>query len=383
ERLIGDVDVVIPSPGVGDVHVALDLARRAGVPVRSEFDLAADWDDRPLLAITGTDGKTTVTTLTTDMLQASGVRAAAVGNTEVPLVAAIDDPAIDVFVVEASSFRIDHSERFAPKVGTWLNFSPDHLNLHRSLESYELAKAKLWRDQSSTDVAIGSIDDAVVLRHLRDAPARHVTFGLADGADYRVEDGQLLTGAGAVLVDVADLPRAFPHDLTNSLAAAATALAGGATIEGCREALVRFQGLPHRISLVGERDGVRWYDDSKATTPNATLTATKSFDSSVLIAGGQNKGLDLGVLVEAAPHVRAVVAIGDAAGEVESAFAGVRPVVVAGSMSDAVAAAGRLAQAGDTVLLSPACASFDWYRSYGERGEDFSTQVRILIGASA
>ena len=150
ERLIGDVDVVIPSPGVGDVHVALDLARRAGVPVRSEFDLAAEWDHRPLLAITGTDGKTTVTTLTTDMLQASGVRAAAAGNTEVPLVAAIDDPAIDVFVVEASSFRIDHSERFAPSVGTWLNFSPDHLNLHRSLESYELAKAKLWRDQSPT-----------------------------------------------------------------------------------------------------------------------------------------------------------------------------------------------------------------------------------------
>src|SRR5204862_914484 len=126
EHLIADVDVVIPSPGIGDVHVALDLAARAGVPVRSEFDLAAGWDDRPLVAITGTDGKTTVTALTTSMLQASGVRAAAAGNTEVPLVAAIDDPAIDVFVVEASSFRIDHSARFAPRVATWLNFSPDH-----------------------------------------------------------------------------------------------------------------------------------------------------------------------------------------------------------------------------------------------------------------
>src|SRR5207248_8059236 len=128
ERAIADVDVVIPSPGVGDVHVAFDLARRAGVAVQSEFDLAAAWDNRPLLAITGTDGKTTVTTLTTNMLVASGVRAIAAGNTDVPLVEAIDDPAVDVFVVEASSFRIDHSERFAPKVGTWLNFSPDHLN---------------------------------------------------------------------------------------------------------------------------------------------------------------------------------------------------------------------------------------------------------------
>jgi UDP-N-acetylmuramoylalanine--D-glutamate ligase len=382
ERLIGDVDVVIPSPGVGDVHVAFDLARRAGIPVRSEFDLAAEWDDRPLLAITGTDGKTTVTTLTTAMLQASGVRATAAGNTEVPLVAAIDDPETDVFVVEASSFRIDHSERFAPSVGTWLNFSPDHLNLHRSLESYEQAKAKLWRDQSPGDLAVGCIDDPVVLRHLGRAPARHLTFGLGEGADYRVEGDVLVTDTGNVLAAASELPRRFPHDLTNSLAAAATALAGGATIDGCHEALLRFKGLPHRIELVTEHAGVRWFDDSKATTPNATLTAIRSFESVVLIAGGQNKGLDLGVLASAAPRVRAVVAIGDAAGEVEAAFAGVRPVVIAPSMSDAVAAARRVAQPGDTVLLSPACASFDWYRSYGERGDDFSAQVRSLIGAS-
>src|SRR5204862_4044819 len=193
KRLIGGVDVVMPSPGIGDVHIALQLAQQAGVPVRSAFALAAEWDDRPLLAITGTDGKTTVTTLTTLMLQASGVRAASAGNTEVPLVAAIDDPAIDVFVVEASSFRIDHSERFAPKVGTWLNFSPDHLNLHRSLRSYEEAKAKLWRDQAVDDVAIGSSDDQVVLRHLSKARARHLTFGLDPDADYHVERGSLVT----------------------------------------------------------------------------------------------------------------------------------------------------------------------------------------------
>lgn len=383
ERVISDVDVVVPSPGVGDVHLALDLARRAGVPIRSEFDLAAEWDQRPVLAITGTDGKTTVTTLTTAMLRASGVQAVAAGNTETPLVEAIDDPAADVFVVEASSFRIDHSERFAPAVGTWLNFSPDHLNLHRSLESYELAKAKLWRDQSADDLAIGSIDDDVVMRHLRDAPARHMTFGLGDGAEFRVHDGQLVTDTGAALVDVEDLPRRFPHDVTNSLAAAATALAGGASIEGCRDALVRFRGLPHRIELVGQRDGVAWYDDSKATTPNAALAAIRAFDSLVLVAGGQNKGLDLSVLSSEAARVRAVVAIGDAAGEVEAAFAGVRPVVVATSMDAAVEAADELAQPGDAVLLSPACASFDWYRSYGERGDDFSNEVRSLIGASS
>jgi UDP-N-acetylmuramoylalanine--D-glutamate ligase len=381
-RVLRDVDVMIPTPGLGDAHPALDLARAAGVPIRSEFDLAAEWDSRPLLAITGTDGKTTVTTLTTLMLQASGLRAMAAGNTEVPLVAAIDDPAVDVFVVEASSFRIDHSERFAPDVATWLNFSPDHLNLHRSLDSYEQAKAKLWRDQSPDDVAIGSIDDPVVLRHLRAAPARQITFGLGPGAEFRVEGDTLLTDAGDVLVAASALPRAFPHDLTNSLAAAATALAGGANLAGCRDALVRFTGLPHRIALVAERDGIRWYDDSKATTPNATLTAIDSFASIVLIAGGQNKGLDLSVLARGAPHVRAVVAIGDAAGEVEAAFAGVRPVEIAPSMSDAVESARRLAQRGDAVVLSPACASFDWYGSYGERGDDFTRRVHDLIGAS-
>ena len=381
ERLLRAVDVLVPSPGIGDVHVALDIARRTGTPVRSEFDLAAEWDDRPLVAITGTDGKTTVTTLTTAMLQASGVRAMAAGNTEVPLVAAIDDPAIDLFVIEASSFRIDHSERFAPRVGTWLNFSADHLNLHRSLDSYEQAKAKLWAHQSAADVAIGWVDDPVVMRHLHAAPARHVTFGLS-GADFHVDGTQLVTDTCGVLADVDELPRRFPHDLTNGLAAAATALNGGATVSGCHDALVRFEGLPHRISFVGERNGVRWYDDSKATTPNATLTATGSFDSIVLIAGGQNKGLDLGVLAAAAPRIRAVVAIGDAAADVEAAFTGSRPVVVATSMHDAVATAERLARDGDVVLLSPACASFDWYGSYGERGDDFIENVRSLIGAT-
>ena len=143
-----------------------------------------------------------------------------------------------------------------------------------------------------------------------------------------------------------------------------------------------FRGLAHRIELVGQHDGVQWFDDSKATTPNATAAAIRSFASVVLIAGGQNKGLDLGVLAREAPRIRAVVAIGEAAEEVEQSFAGVRPVVVARSMVDAVAQAAALARAGDAVLLSPACASFDWYKSYGERGDDFAARVRDLIGAS-
>jgi UDP-N-acetylmuramoylalanine--D-glutamate ligase len=391
--LVAGADAVLPAPGLPARHTLFAAARAAGVPVLSEFDLASWWDDRPMLAITGTDGKTTVTTLVRDMLVASGLAAVAVGNTPVPLVAAIDDPATDVFVVEASSFRLEHSQRFAPAVGTWLNFAPDHLDSHPDLASYEAAKARIWRDQSGEQVAVGNADDPVVARHLADARAKPVTFGLAAEADFRIVGGAApggrLTGpakgrAGPVeIARVEELQRALPHDIANGLAAAATALAGGASIEGVRRGLLGFRGLPHRVALVGEAGGVRFYDDSKATTPHAAATAVAGFESVVLIAGGRNKGLDLGVLAESAGPIRAVVAIGEAAPEVVAAFDGVRPVTRAGSMDDAVRAAVDLARPGDAVLLSPGCASFDWYGSYGERGDDFARAVGDATGAAA
>jgi UDP-N-acetylmuramoylalanine--D-glutamate ligase len=391
--LVAGVDAVVPAPGLPARHAVFARAWAAGVPVLSEFDLAARWDDRPLLAVTGTDGKTTVTTLVRDMLAASGLAAVAVGNTPVPLVAAIDDPATDVFVVEASSFRLEHSQRFAPAVATWLNFAPDHLDSHRDLAAYEAAKARIWRDQSAGQVAVGNADDPVVARHLAGAPARHVTFSLRDdaGADFHLvggagPHGRLLgpgdghDGHDVAIAGVGELRRAFPHDIANGLAAAATALAGGANIEGVRRGLLEFRSLPHRVALVGEAGGVRFYDDSKATTPHAAATAIVGFESVVLIAGGRNKGLDLGALADPARSIRAVVAIGEAAPEVAAAFDGVRPVVRAGSMDEAVRAAVALARPGDAVLLSPGCASFDWYGSYGERGDDFARVVRAVTG---
>ncbi len=374
--LVRASSAVLPAPGLPARHPLFDLAGDEGVPVLSEFDLAARWDDRPCLAITGTDGKTTVTTLACAMLEASGVSAGNVGNTPVPLVAAIDDPTIDVFVVEASSFRLDHSRHFAPAVGTWLNFAPDHLDNHRSLLEYELAKARIWRDQAADQVAVGGVDDPVVARHLATAPARQVRFGAGGDAGFRVVDGCLVTDDDTAICSVDELPRRFPHDLLNGLAAAATALNGGATLAGVRSALTAFSGLPHRVIDVATSGGVRWINDSKATTPHAVLTAVGAFPSVVLVAGGQNKGLDLATLAEVADRVRAVVAIGDSAPEIAAAFEGLRPVSVATSMDDAVRLAASLAQPADVVLLSPGCASFDWYSSYGERGDDFSRAVR-------
>jgi UDP-N-acetylmuramoylalanine--D-glutamate ligase len=389
--LVAGAEAVLPAPGLPARHPVFAAARAARVPILSEFDLAAWWDDRPLLAITGTDGKTTVTTLVRDMLVASGLAAVAVGNTPVPLVAAIDDPGTDVFVVEASSFRLAHSQRFAPAVGTWLNFAPDHLDSHPDMASYEAAKAGIWRDQSADQVAVGNADDAVVARHLAAARARPVTFALASDADFRLAGppapgGRLIgpvAGRGEVeIARVEDLARALPHDIANGLAAAATALAGGASVDGVRRGLREFRGLPHRVALVGEAGGVRFYDDSKATTPHAAAAAIAGFDSVVLIAGGRNKGLDLGLIAGSAGPIRAVVAIGEAAPEVAAAFAGVRPVTRAASMDEAVRAAIDLARPGDAVVLSPGCASFDWYGSYGERGDDFARAVREVAGVA-
>jgi len=378
EALVGAAGVVLPAPGLPERHLVFALADRLSVPVRSELDLAAGWDDRPTVAITGTNGKTTVTLLVTEMLRASGWRAEAVGNTDVPLVSAIADPDVDVFVVEASSFRLARSTAFCPVVGTWLNFADDHLDVHRDLAGYEQAKARLWAGFTADQLAVANAEDPVVAAHAARLP-RVETFGLSVG-DWHVAGAHLRRPGGEPLVAVEDLWRALPHDLTNGLAAAATALGAGATVDGVQAALTGFTGLPHRVELVAEDHGVRYYDDSKATAPHATLAALSGFDSVVLIAGGRNKGLDLGALAAAAPRLRHVVAIGDAADEVTAAFRGKVPVQAAGNMDDAVAQAAVAAHNGDVVLLSPGCASFDWYRNYAERGEDFARAVHELIG---
>jgi len=378
--LIALADVVLPSPGVPDRHPVFALARAADVPVFSEFDLAARWDDRPVLAITGTDGKTTVTTMVTDMMTESGFGSAAVGNTDIPLIEAIGRDDLDVFVVEASSFRLGHTRHFEPAVGTWLNVAEDHLDVHESFDSYVAAKARIWRDLGpNSGVAIANADDPIVVDHINRI-ARTVTFGVQGHGGYHVEGTSLVTDGGDLLIDQLELPRQLPHDISNSLAAAATAIEGGANLDAVRHVLRTYTGLAHRVSFVGEWNGIRWFDDSKATAPHATLAALGGFESVVLIAGGRNKGLDLSVLAVGAPHLRAVVAIGEAATEIVAVFAGVCPVVPAASMAEAVATGANLAKTGDTVLLSPACASFDWYQSYGERGDDFIASVHALFG---
>jgi UDP-N-acetylmuramoylalanine--D-glutamate ligase len=304
------------------------------------------------------------------------VRSVASGNTDVPLVTALDLD-VDAFVVECTSFRLAWTERFRADAAAWLNLAEDHLNWHESMATYERAKARIFSGQRPTDVALGYADDPVVMAHLHAAPGRQRTFALQN-ADYRVEGGNLVGPAGD-LAAVADLPRTLPHDLTNGLAAAALVLETGLVTPAAVAAALRsFTGPPHRIELVGDAGGVRWFNDSKATTPHAASAAIRAFDHVVLIAGGLNKGLDLAPLASDPGRVRAVVAIGSAGRDVADVFAGRAPVTTASSMADAVDQASRAARAGDVVLLSPGCASFDWYPEggYPARGDDFRRLVQ-------
>ena len=382
-ELVRAADLIVPSPGVPEHHRLIEMAVAAGVALRTEIDVAYEWEQgrpggpRPMLAITGTDGKTTVTTLTAAMLEASGLRTIACGNTDVPLVAALDLD-VDVFVVECASFRLRWITCFRPEVGTWLNIAPDHLDWHRTLEAYTVAKARIWEYQRASDTAVAFADDAAVMERAQQAPGRLVTFG--SGAQYREADGVLEGPAGRIVAS-AELWRSLPHDRTNALAAAATTLESGiGNLVGVQTALRSFRGVAHRISFVAEAGGVAFYDDSKATTPHAALAAIRGFDRVVLVAGGRNKDLDLSALASEPARVRAVVAIGESSDAVAAAFEGLCPVRLATSMDEAVAASRAMARPGDTVLLSPACTSFDWYANYGERGDDFARAVKESLG---
>jgi len=258
-----------------------------------------------------------------------------------------------------------------------LNVAEDHLDWHGSADAYARAKAELFRHQGARGLLVVNRNDPVAFRLAADAPGHVVTFGTGtpEPGGYGVIGDDLVGRAGVL----AARPSGAPHDAANALAAAAAALELGADVDAVERALTSFVGLAHRVQLVGEHGGVRYYDDSKATNPHATAGALAGFDRVVLIAGGRNKDLDLGVLRVHADRLRAVVAIGEAADEVEAAFRDAVPVTRASSMHDAVVAAMEHAEPGDAVLLSPACASFDWYASYADRGDDFAREVASLV----
>lgn len=384
---LAGADMVIPGPGVPLDLPVLQAARKQGLPVLGELALAAGQYAVPVIAVTGSNGKTTVTSLIGELLRASGKNPFVGGNIGTPLLDYFADPqGYDAVVLELSSFQLDLAGAFRPDIGLLLNISPDHLDRHGSLEAYTLAKQNLFRHQQLGDRAILGADDPVAAATPLNPEVGRFTFGRAEGCTARIADGRiLLTLMAGALSGKTEyvLSGTTLHSSVNQLNAAAAILA--VTLAGCEQAgiaegLRRFVPPPHRMAEVATIDGVRFINDSKATNIGALEAALAGCESPVvLIAGGRDKGSDYSLLREVVGRkVKHLVLVGEAAGLMRAALGSLVPTEAATTMEDAVRRAMTAAASGDLVLLAPGCASFDMFSGYDERGRVFAECVHQI-----
>ncbi len=389
-RLLDGVDLVVPSPGVPATARPLAEAAARRLPVMSEIELAARLLGCPIVAVTGTNGKSTTTTMIGDMLTAAGAQAFVGGNLGTPLIEAVHG-AWDVAVAEISTFQLEWVERFRPRIGVLLNVTPDHLDRHGTMQAYAAAKARLFAAQEPSDVAVLNRDDPLVWELAPKLRARVVSIGRSD--DVRGPAGAFERGRQVIYRDESGeqiFSLAHGGDggmpfIDNVLAAVATARLYGASAEAIQTVLGGFRGLPHRCEFVVEARGVRYYDDSKATNVGAVLKSLESFPPPiVLLMGGLDKGADFAALrPRVGERVRAVVAYGRARERIATALAGAVSVICVDRFEEAVARCRATALPGDAVLLAPGCASFDQFTDYAERGNCFQSLVRQANGAAS
>jgi UDP-N-acetylmuramoylalanine--D-glutamate ligase len=378
-----DADMAVVSPGIPLHSDAVRALLARGIEVIGEVELAYRLSRCDFLAVTGTNGKTTTTTLLGTMLEESGTRSMAAGNIGVPLVdavAAIQEGG--AIAVEVSSFQLATAPTFRPRVAVLLNVAEDHTDWHGSLQGYVEAKARVVANQTSGDVFLPNSSDPIAM----DIAARARSLVVPFSATALPPGGIGVAGGrvvwrGEELFGVDDVPLAGDAGLEDAVAAAGAALEYGIEPDAVLRALKGFRPLHHRLQVVQELDGVTYINDSKATNPHATLAAVKGLSDVVLIAGGRSKGIDLSPLSAAVPPVHAVIALGEAADEVAGVFSGLVDVEKVGSMQEAVAAARARARPGGSVLLAPGCASLDMYPSYAHRGDDFAAAVRSMSSA--
>ncbi len=379
-----DFDLVIPSPGIAPKRYR-DRARR----VWGDIEIAGRAISAPIIAVTGTNGKSTTVRLIEEMLKAAGARARAAGNLGTPALELVGEP-LDFAVLEISSFQLESVETFRPSVAVMLNITPDHLDRHGSFDAYAAAKAKLLANQRETDTAVLHLDDPTLAALAATARARVFPFR-SQGA---ISPGAFLDAGSVVLcerdarpvrVSLDAMQLTGHHNRENVLAALAAVHAAGVDALRAAGALASFVGLPHRSQFVGEIRGIRYVNDSKATNPGAAIRSMAGYSENLIwIAGGRDKDLDFRELADtAAKRVRAAVLIGEAAKKLEAALAGRVDVYAAESLEAAVVRASQLAQTGDVVLLAPACASQDQFRDFEQRGERFSAAVAALKTAGA
>jgi UDP-N-acetylmuramoylalanine--D-glutamate ligase len=379
-------DLVVVSPGIDLREPLFQQVRTAGIPLIGEVELAYRYSEATFIGVTGTNGKSTTTTLLGAMLKEAGLPSVVAGNIGTPLCQVAPGlPAGEIVVAELSSFQLETIKEFRPRVGLLLNLAPDHLDRYNRVEDYYQAKARLFENQDQMDFAVVNADDPLVLEAARKATARKVAFSrrqpLAEGA--YLNDDQLilaLSGRREAICRWNEVKIQGVHNLENALAASLAAALMGASQKAIRSALVRFEGLEHRLECVAEIGGVRYINDSKGTNVGAVVRSLESFTVPlVLIAGGKDKQSDFSPLVSLVrERVKRLILIGQAAGKLRSQLEGACPMEESSSLEDAVRRAAAIASPGEVVLLSPACASFDMFTDFEDRGRVFKEAVRRL-----
>jgi UDP-N-acetylmuramoylalanine--D-glutamate ligase len=365
--------LVVTSPGVPQDAPILRSALDRGLPVWSELELGARLCRVPYVGVTGTNGKTTTTEMVAAAMRAHGLDAVACGNVGHPFSLAARETH-DALAVEASSFQLRFSESFHPRVSVLLNLAEDHLDWHGSFDAYAEAKTGVFSNQTAEETHVGNRDDSAAARLSTRAIARHVWTTL-----FEPNDGEVGYAGDRMVSRIDGLEATFAPPAgggrgrrADAAAAVAAGLSFGLSPDAVSEGITAAGILPHRGEVVARAGAIRFVDDSKATNPHAALAAVEGYERVVLIAGGRAKGVDLSPLRDAAPRLTAVVAVGEAAGEILRIFANLVPTRSAGSIEEAARVAFELAPDGGTVLLAPACASQDMFKDYRERGERFA-----------
>jgi UDP-N-acetylmuramoylalanine--D-glutamate ligase len=387
-------DLIVISPGVPHTLAAVSRAQAQGVPVIGEIELAAAFIREPIVAVTGTNGKTTTTELLGQMLANSDRKVFVGGNIGAPLIGYVDRAEkADIIVAEISSFQLDTVVTFRPHVAVLLNITEDHLDRYPNFKAYADAKIRLFSNQGPDDIAVLNSADSVIRGYTSEIRSRKLYFNIdpkvetgaainADRIVFHMDDRDTTDPAFRIpqMLNLANFRLKGRHNLENAGAASLAALAAGGRLEGIQAALDQFQGSAHRLEQVATIDGVVYFNDSKATNVDAVARALECFRRPVvLIMGGLDKGGTFSALREAVrPYTKKLIVMGAAANRIKAALENVTATVSAASMADAVHQARQAAVPGDVVLLSPGCASFDRYANYAQRGDDFKMTVANL-----
>ncbi|MBW2518598.1 MAG: UDP-N-acetylmuramoyl-L-alanine--D-glutamate ligase [Deltaproteobacteria bacterium] len=405
-RVFQESDLIVVSPGVSHTIAPIARARSKGVEVVGEVELAARFIQTPIVAVTGTNGKTTTTELLGQMLQNSGIRTFVGGNIGNPLIEYVSSGQKEQLVVaEISSFQLDTIDRFHPHIGIVLNITEDHLDRYPDFEAYADSKIRIFKNQQADDVAVLNGSDPLIRAKTAHIKSQRLFFPRLQTD----EQGAVLNGKRIILnldkfeplqpaiqipnskiqnqihLDITQTALMGRHNHENVCAATLAALAAGATVEGIQQTLVEFKGLPHRLERVATINNIVFYNDSKATNVDGVLRALDCFSRPiVLLMGGRDKGGNFRMLADAiGKHVKELIVMGEAAEAIKNVLGRLKPTKMADSMDAAVATAFADANPNEVVLLSPGCASFDWYGSYAERGEDFRRAVEKLTKTAA